>query len=279
MKANELITLGLLLLGSAVFAYTRPTAWLALLIVFGGFALVWALSVRLKDASILDIAWGPGFVLAAGVYLWQAPEWTERGLLISALVALWGLRLGAHIGLRKRGHGEDKRYQQFRQNGGASYWWKSLFTVFGLQAWMLWVISMPLAGAIHKAAPLNAIDAVAVALFAFGFLFEAIADWQLTRFKASNPPKGALMTTGLWSRSRHPNYFGETVLWWGFGLFAVAAGHPQLLLGPLLITFMLLRVSGVTMLEQDMAKRPGYAEYARQTPAFVPRLSAPPRSR
>lgn len=274
MNRNEAITLLLLALGGALLWWMTPAATRALPVVLLAFGLIWLASLKLRDASILDIFWGPGFVLAAAVYWTQTPP-TVRGTLVLALVALWGLRLGAHIGWRKRGHGEDKRYQEFRRNGGGRYWWLSLFKVFWLQALMLWVISMPLKGAMMSSAPLNALDAVALALFTFGFLFEAIADWQLMRFKASSPPPGSLMTSGLWSRSRHPNYFGETMVWWGFYLFAVAAGWPQLVLGPILITFMLLRVSGVSLLERDMRTRPGYADYERNTPAFFPRWKKP----
>jgi len=271
MKLNEGITLALLISGSALLAVVAPSAAWALPPVLLAFTLVWLLSLQLKDASILDIFWGPGFLLAAAVYAWQMPVISDRGWLVLALVALWGLRLGAHIGWRKRGHGEDKRYQTFRRDGGANYWWVSLFKVFALQAWMLWIISMPVWGALSTSEPLNAIDYLAFGVFAFGFSFEAIADWQLAAFKARKPPHGALLTSGLWAWSRHPNYFGETVVWWGMYLFAVAAGHAELIIGPLLITFMLLRVSGVSLLEKDMETRAGFADYQKNTPAFFPR--------
>lgn len=270
MNRNEAITVALLLGGSALLAWRAPDAWLALLVVAGAFALIWLLSLKLKDASILDIAWGPGFLLAATVYLLQQPT-SARGWLVFALVALWGLRLGAHIGWRKRGHGEDARYQEFRRNGGANYPLISLFKVFGLQAWMLWVISMPLKGALASSHALNWIDLLALLIFALGFLFEAIADWQLKRFKDSQPPKGSLLTSGLWALSRHPNYFGEALLWWGFYLFAVAAGAAELIIGPILITFMLLKVSGVSLLEKSFKERPGFEAYQKDTPAFFPR--------
>jgi steroid 5-alpha reductase family enzyme len=248
---------------------------LSLLVV--AFTLLWVVSLAIGNASIVDIFWGPGFVLVGvASLLGLTGEPTTRGLLVVGLATIWAARLALHIGIRNAGAGEDFRYRQWREEAGSSFWWISYFKVFLLQAVLLWIASSPLLLAQRPgpAAGLTAYDGLGIALFVFGFAFETIADWQLARFKRDPNNRGQVMRAGLWSRSRHPNYFGEAVLWWGLGLLALPAGGWLALLGPLLMTFMLLKVSGVAMLDAALIeRRPGYAEYVRSTPAFFPSLT------
>lgn len=240
------------------------------------FVLVWLLSLVLGNAAIADLFWGPGFVVAGVTYLTALPgEPTPRGILVVALAALWAARLALHIGIRSAGAPEDFRYRKWREEAGPAFWWISLFKVFLLQALLLWIVSSPLLLAQLKGpgAALAAKDLIAIALFVIGFAVESIADRQLTRFKADPSNRGRILRTGLWARSRHPNYFGEAVLWWGLGLLAAPTGGWLAIVGPAFITFLLLKVSGVAMLDAALVdRRPGYADYIRSTPAFFPRL-------
>lgn len=238
------------------------------------FSLLWVISLPLRNASIVDIFWGPGFIVLGLFYLVTSGA-TPRGVLVLALTTLWGLRLGLHIGLRNIGKGEDFRYQAWRRDAGPSFWWVSYFKVFLLQAVILWIVSSPLLFSLGSGpgARLTLVDLVGVTIFAAGFLFESVADWQLVRFTRLPDNSGKILTSGLWSLSRHPNYFGEALLWWGLGLLALPTGGWPALVGPALITFLLMRVSGVTLLETALVdRRPGYSEYMRTTPAFFPRL-------
>ncbi|MDX1493779.1 MAG: DUF1295 domain-containing protein [Longimicrobiales bacterium] len=235
------------------------------------FTLLWGLSVKLRDASIVDPFWGPGFLLVAVTYFLVDGSDGTRGRIVVLLVSFWAVRLGYHLLVRNRKEGEDKRYRQMREARGDAFWWQSLFTIFWLQAVLLWIISAPLLGSIVSDAPLNLWDVAGALFFAVGLSFEAVADSQLARFKAHPANEGKVLDTGLWRYSRHPNYFGEAVLWWGFYLFAVGGGAYWTVVGPILITFLLLKVSGVTMLEENLkSSKPGYEEYVRKTNAFVP---------
>jgi len=239
------------------------------------FSILWLVSLALENASIVDIFWGPGFILVGAYYavtVSGAP--TQRGLLVLGLVTVWGLRLALHIGIRNAGAGEDFRYRKWREEAGTNFWWISLFKVFLLQAVVLWIVSSPLLPAqLGGGESVTMLDALGIALWIFGFLFETVADWQLRRFKKNPDTSGQVMRSGLWSVTRHPNYFGEAVLWWGLALLAVPGGGWLSFLGPLMITFLLLKVSGVAMLDTAMVeRRPGYAEYIATTPAFVPSL-------
>jgi len=238
------------------------------------FTLLWMVSLVIANAGIVDIFWGPGFVLVGGASLLSHPgDPTSRGLLVVGLATIWAARLALHIGIRNAGVAEDFRYRKWREEAGSSFWWISYFKVFLLQAVLLWIVSSPLllAQRPRPGAGLTALDGLGIALFFFGFAFETIADRQLARFKRDPNNSGQVMQAGLWSRSRHPNYFGEAVLWWGLGLLALPTGGWLALIGPLLITFMLIKVSGVAMLDAALIeRRPGYAEYVRSTPAFFP---------
>lgn len=234
---------------------------------------VWLVSLRLHDASIVDIFWGTGFIVAAWTAHVVGDVDSVRAWLVCGMVTIWGTRLTVHLARRNLGHGEDYRYRAMREKHGQRFPIVSLGTVFLLQAVLLWVISWP-AQYVHVAvarAPLGWIDAIGVGAWAVGLSFEWIADVQLVRFKRRPASRHAVMDRGLWRYSRHPNYFGNFLLWWGIGLTALAAGGWWTLAGPALLTFMLLRVSGVSLLESTITeRRPGYRDYMRRTSAFVP---------
>lgn len=246
----------------------------------GGLAILlmmtalWLLSVRLKDASIVDSFWGPGFGLAALAYLSLGGGWLPRQILITALVLIWGVRLGWHIFRRNHGKGEDYRYQQFRQHYGPErYWWVSFFQVFLLQGVLMWVISAPLVMAHASPQPeaFTWLDGLGDGVWLIGFAFEVVGDWQLAQFKANPANKGQVLQSGLWRYTRHPNYFGDACVWWGLWLIACNVPWGWLtFFAPLLMTFMLMRISGVSLLEQRMMQRPAYRAYAERTSAFFP---------
>ncbi|HWD25558.1 MAG TPA: DUF1295 domain-containing protein [Rhizomicrobium sp.] len=239
-----------------------------LLVLAAGALALWLLSLRWRDASIVDIAWAPAFAAMA----WLATPWppTVRGMAVLALASLWGVRLGLHIALRH--NGEDRRYAAMRAKHGARWWWWSVFQVFALQAVLVWAISWPLRAAVAAPAPWGVLDGIGVALAAGGLLFEAVADWQLRRFRADPGNRGRVMDRGLWHWSRHPNYFGDALMWWGFFVVALAGtGAWWLAVSPIAMTVLLLRVSGVTLMEEDIGgRRTDYADYIKRTSAFVP---------
>lgn len=235
--------------------------------------LLWLLSLRLKDASIIDIYWGPGIALVADL---SAILLHAGGLRASAtllLVNFWAVRLGAHIFARHRMIGEDHRYAAMRKKFGRRWWWASLVQVFLLQAILIWFIAAPtVAALLGRYRPLGWMDLTGFALVVAGLLFETIADFQLARFRLRPANAGKVMDRGLWAWSRHPNYFGEAMLWWGFFLIGYSAsGGLWLALSPVLVTILLLHVSGVTLMEETIARRrPAYADYARRVSVFVP---------
>lgn len=236
--------------------------------------VVWGISVAIKDASIVDIAWGFGFVVVAWVAFAAGDSTGPRTLLVPILASAWGLRLTLHLANRNLGKGEDFRYQAMRKAHSRNFALWSLVSVYGLQGALMFLVSLPLqavqAGDARQ--ELGLIDALGILLFAGGLVFEAIGDWQLAQFKANPANKGLVMDRGLWRYSRHPNYFGDAMLWWG--LFCFAAGRPEYLwtvVSPLAMSFLLTRVSGVPLLEKSMARRkPGYAEYMQRTSGFFP---------
>lgn len=235
--------------------------------------LLWLLSLRLKDASIVDIFWGLGFAMIAVTSYLVTGGYVGRKKMMTVLVVVWGVRLAWHIGSRNLGKGEDFRYQAMRKKHGERFSVVSLYTVFLLQGVLMWIISLPLQAAQISAQPdtLTALDLAGVAVFLIGFLFEAIGDLQLRQFKSDPANKGKLMDRGLWALTRHPNYFGDALLWWGFYLIACAAGGWWTVFSPMLMTFLLVKVSGVAMLERSLTKtKPEYEAYARRTNAFLP---------
>ena len=243
--------------------------------------LVWMLSLRLRDASIADIGWGLGFVMLAWLYCLLSPTLTQRSWLVAALITLWGTRLSAHIFHRHHGCREDPRYQAMRASHGQAFWWRSLFTVFWLQGAILWFVALPLLIAVRATQPaaLTVVDGFGLLLFAAGFGFEVVGDYQLERFRAEPGNRGTVLDRGLWRYTRHPNYFGDATMWWG--MYAIAASTPNgwlTVLSPILMTWLLMRVSGVTLLEEGLkASRPCYRAYIARTPAFFPWFPRVPR--
>lgn len=237
--------------------------------------LLWLVSLRLRDVSIIDIAWGPAIAMMVDIAAWMAPWPGKRAFLALILVNAWGLRLAVHIGRRHRG--EDRRYAAMRQKFGRNWWWWSFFQVFLLQVILIWLLPAPLQAAVRPGAPLGWLDIAGAVLAVGGMIFEAVADAQLARFQRDPASKGQVLDRGLWALSRHPNYFGETVLWWGFFLLGFAAsGNGWLLLSPIVMTLLLLKVSGVSLMEEKMEeRRPAYAAYKREVSAFVPWLRKP----
>jgi steroid 5-alpha reductase family enzyme len=236
---------------------------------------VWAVHLADEDASIVDIVWGPAIFGIGLVHaVASAGDIAGPRLLVLLLAAAWALRLAWHLGRRHAKVGEDRRYRAMREARGVRWWWQSLVVVFLLQAVLAWIVALPLMVGATGRDPLGIVGVAGALLFLFGFAFEAIADGQLARYKAreERPP---VMDSGLWRYSRHPNYFGEAVLWWGLGLLALDLGQARSawwsLVGPAALTFLLLKVSGVALAEKGIVERcPEYEAYRRRTNAFVP---------
>ncbi|MDM0031515.1 DUF1295 domain-containing protein [Variovorax sp. J22P271] len=245
-----------------------------LALIAGLAVLTWLVSLRQRDASLADRAW-PAFIGGAAlVYLALLPGTGVRAWLMAALCIVWALRLALYIHRRNRGRGEDRRYQQMRARHQPHFGRKSLYLVFGLQGMLAWAVTAPLLVGMAGGRALGGLDAAGAALAAFGIAFEAIADAQMAHFKSQSSQRGRVMDRGLWHYSRHPNYFGEACVWWGLWLMALAAagwGAAWAALSPALMTLLLLRVSGVRLLEQDIAeRRPAYRGYVARTNAFIP---------
>lgn len=247
----------------------------AFLVIMSLMTTLWVVSIFLKNTSIVDPFWSVGFMLACIYYYTQAEGYAPRQLIVLTLTLVWGLRLFGYLSWRNWGKGEDFRYQEFRRRYGPErYWWFSFFQVFLLQGVLAWLISAPLLGAQAYATnnSLNVLDYMGILIWLIGFIFEAGGDWQLARFKANPANKGKLLTTGLWRYTRHPNYFGDSAVWWGFGLLALAGGSYLPVLGSILMTLLIIRVSGVALLEKTLTQtKPGYEEYIRRTSSFIPR--------
>jgi steroid 5-alpha reductase family enzyme len=243
--------------------------------VWAALTLLWLVSLRRRDASIIDAFWGPGFAIITGVALLLTPAPTGHAVLLTGMTALWALRLGFHLLRRNLAQGEDRRYRAMREAGGPGWPVRSYGTVFLLQGLLMWLISLPLQLAIGLS-PAGALShpltLAGAALFLFGFIFEAVADTQMWRFKQNPANQGRVMNRGLWRYSRHPNYFGEACVWWGLYLAACPSPWaPWCIFSPLLVTFLLTRVSGVPLAERNMRDtRPEYRDYAERTSTFIP---------
>lgn len=253
-------------------------AWPGLGVALALTTVVWLASLVKRDASIIDSFWGLGFVTLAWFYRSQVPVESMRQTLVPVLVTLWGLRLALYIFWRNRGHGEDYRYAAMRRKWGARFPLVSLLTIFWLQGVLFWLIGMPLLQiqVSRQPASWTWLDLLGLGLFAVGFFFEAVGDFQLARFKADPANQGKVLDAGLWRYTRHPNYFGDATLWWGFGCFALATpGSLWTLISPVLMTLLIIKVSGVALLEKGLEDtKPQYRDYIRRTSAFFPR---PPR--
>ena len=236
--------------------------------------LLWMISVIKTNASIVDPFWGVTYVLATIWYYFQIGGSEPRKLIVLTLLILWGIRLSIFLGWRNAGKEEDFRYQQFRKDYGEKrYWWVSFFQVFLLQGILAWLISSPLLAAIYYTGSenLGILDFIAIFIWIIGFMFEAGGDWQMARFKTKPENKGKVLNKGFWKYTRHPNYFGDAAIWWAFGLFGIASGSYVTFLSSIFMTFLLIRVSGVRLLERTLkVKKPAYRDYMEKTSAFLP---------
>lgn len=255
------------------------TYLLALACLAGASVIAWLFSLVISDVSFVDSLWSLFFVLVAGVCATQALPLSPAGLLVLLLVTVWALRLSLHITVRNWGEPEDSRYQTIRENNEPHFRFKSLYIVFGLQALLAWIISIPLLFAVMTSGDIGPLQIIATVVWLIGFVFEAGGDWQLMQFRKNRSGSKAVLNSGLWRYTRHPNYFGDACIWWSFWLFAVAAGAWWTVYAPMLMTFLLLKVSGVAMLEKTIgSRRPEYAEYIERTSAFIPMPPKPEKS-
>lgn len=254
---------------SALFS----TIAISLSVILSLLMLLWIVATIRGDVSIVDPCWGAGFVIVA----WLAVSWNSstdvRPMLLTILTTIWGLRLSLFLLWRNWGHDEDRRYQAMRNRHGRRFWWISLFTVFLLQGIILWFVSFPIQAiaAAEYSKPLHWLDALGTFLWSVGLLFESVGDWQLAVFQSEPSNSSRVMDRGLWRYTRHPNYFGDFCVWWGIYLIAAAGGGWWSIVSPLLMSFLLMKISGVALLESTIAdRRPEYAAYRARTNAFFP---------
>jgi steroid 5-alpha reductase family enzyme len=235
---------------------------------------LWAVSVAVRDTSIVDVFWGSGFVVIAWVAFTLGDGSADRRLLLAALVTVWGLRLTLYLARRNLGKGEDYRYAEMRRRHGERWPMRSLFAVFWLQGALMWVVSLPVQVGMSDPTPagLGLLDWIGAALWAVGLTFETVGDWQLSRFKADPANRGKVMDRGLWRYTRHPNYFGDFCVWWGIWLVALSTGGAWwTVVGPAVMSVLLIRVSGAARLERSLRRRrEGYDDYLSRTSAFFP---------
>lgn len=247
---------------------------LSLAVALAYMTALWVFSIAIRNASIVDVFWGLGFVVIGLTYFVAADGFVGRKILILSLVAIWGVRLSLYILWRNWGKGEDYRYRKWREEAGARFWWTSLFRVFLLQGSLLWLISAPILAAQFYDSPdhLTPVDLLGGLVWGVGFFFEAVGDWQLSRFKADPANSGKVMRSGLWAYTRHPNYFGDATVWWGYYVIALGTGDAYwTFFSPVLMTVLLLRVSGVALLEKAQVEtKPEYKDYVESTSAFLP---------
>ena len=233
--------------------------------------VTWVYSLVRNNVNIVDSLWSLMFLTGAVYYAAMANNFSAASLLLLILVAIWALRLSVFLAIRNWGEEEDRRYREIRANNEPHFAYKSLYIIFGLQAGLAWIISMPLLMALSINTDIGYIEWVALAIWVLGFIFETTADLQLYRFRSDPQNKGKVLDTGLWAYSRHPNYFGEFLIWWGFFLFAVSAGAWWTVFSPILMTILLLKVSGVSLMEKGITGRhANYREYIESTNAFFP---------
>jgi steroid 5-alpha reductase family enzyme len=234
----------------------------------------WIISLVIKNASIVDIVWGAGFAVTSWVLAISVDGNSGRQLLLAIMVGLWGTRLALYLAKRNLGHGEDWRYKAMRKKKGKNFGIISLVTVFGLQGVLMWVVSLPvILGNADDSPGVGPIAVMGIMLWAVGLMFEAVGDFQLARFKKDPANATKVMDKGLWSLTRHPNYFGDALLWWGIGIVGAETGSGVFgFIGPVVMTFFLLKISGVPMLERSLSRRrEGYADYVARTSGFIPR--------
>ncbi len=242
---------------------------LSLILIMG--IITWLYSLVRRDVSIVDSLWSLMFLAAAIFFVWNSPGVNLFNGVVLALVIVWALRLSIHLTVRNWGEPEDRRYQEIRRNNEPYFSIKSLYIIFGLQGLLAWIISIPLLFSLTLRTSFHWLDLFAIMLWLAGFIFESVSDYQLLRFKRNEKNHGKVLDTGLWRYSRHPNYFGEFCIWWGFFLLAVPAGGWWTIYAPVLMSFLLLKVSGVVLMEKDIgSRRPEYRDYIERTNAFFP---------
>jgi len=246
----------------------------ASLIIWILVTLLWLLSVAIKNVSNVDVFWGFGFVVVNAFYFYNLEEMQPRNWLLLFLVSIWGLRLTIYLAIRNIGKGEDYRYQQFRKDYGEKrYWWFSYFQVFLLQGALILIVSLPLLAIqnSNSSGELYWLDYLAILVWLVGFSFEAGGDYQLYQFKNNTENKGKVLNTGFWKYTRHPNYFGDAAVWWSYALFSIAAAGYWQIVGSIIMTLLIIKVSGVAMLERTLKNtKPKYKDYIEKTNAFIP---------
>ncbi|WP_045211344.1 DUF1295 domain-containing protein [Desulfonatronovibrio magnus] len=234
----------------------------------------WVLSLLRGKACVADSFWGAGFLIVAWIVYCAGHGYEARSLLAACLISIWGIRLCIHVSARNWGQPEDRRYQALRDYRGKNFWWVSLFTVFLLQAVLLWLVSLGVQLAQLSPVPdkLTIFDIMGALIWMTGFIIQVVGDTQLQMFKNNPDNKGRVMDQGLWGYSRHPNYFGESLMWWGLYLLVLQTPYALwAIISPLIITFLLLKVSGVAMTEQNISqRRPEYNDYQQRVSAFIP---------
>jgi steroid 5-alpha reductase family enzyme len=236
--------------------------------------ILWIWSVIIKNVSIVDLFWGIGFIVVNAFYVFSSGELNPRKILILILVSIWGFRLAIYLALRNIGKGEDFRYKEFRHKYGyESYWWVSYFQTFLLQGLLIMIVSLPLLGINMSPHPgnLTILDYLGIFIWLIGFTFEAGGDFQLSSFKKDPKNKGRVLNTGFWKYTRHPNYFGDSAVWWAYALFSAAAGSYWQVIGSVVMTLLIIKVSGVALIEKTLNKsKPQYQEYIQKTSSFFP---------
>ncbi|QUI24419.1 DUF1295 domain-containing protein [Vallitalea pronyensis] len=245
----------------------------AFIILLAYFLIFFIIGQIIKNNSIVDIGWGLGFVILAGFMYALGGTYTFRSTIITVLVALWGLRLTYHLARRNIGKPEDYRYVNMRKRWGTRYAYiKAFFNVYFLQMALMYIIGLPII-MINQSqnSTTTALDYIGLAVWVMGYAFEVVGDYQLKQFKKNPANKGKIMNKGLWQYTRHPNYFGEAVMWWGIFIIGLSIEQPLIMIiSPITITFFLRFVSGVPLLEKKYAGRPDFIAYTQQTNIFIP---------
>jgi len=232
--------------------------------------IFWLVSLIKKDVSVVDALWSLFFVIACTYFYCQLDQLSLRAEVLFAMVIIWGLRLAGYITIRHWGQEEDHRYKTIRDNNNPGFEYKSLYLIFGFQAVVAWIIAIPLFYGMGTEAAFGWLELFGIVLWLVGMVFEVAGDYQLWKFKQDNNNKGKILTAGLWKYTRHPNYFGEFLIWWGYFFLAISSGAYWIIISPLLMSFLLLKFSGVMHLENTLKTRPGYESYMNNTNAFIP---------
>ena len=244
------------------------------LLIISLMTFLWILSVYLRNVSIVDLFWGLGFIIVNALYIFSSEAINLRQIVLFVMVAIWGLRLSIYLAWRNIGKGEDFRYREFRRKFGESnYWWISYFQTFLLQGILMWIISVTLYGVSLSSneTSLSIIDFIGILIWIIGFIFEAGGDFQMAKFKMNLLNKGKVLNTGFWRFTRHPNYFGDAAVWWGYGLLCIASGSPWYIIGSVIMTLLIIKVSGVALLEKTLKnQKPEYFAYIQKTNSFFP---------